>query len=165
MDEEMRGEKQVYGDILLITDGEDHESYPVHAARRAALFNVGIYAIGLGSETGTRIPVKGKSGRSEFLRYEGEFVESKLDSQTLDEMVMAAPRGRYLPVKTLNFDLVEFFTNTIARDSGRDVFDEQVIWTEIFQPFLITGLVLYLIYLLLPERPARGQLTTPEAAS
>ena len=28
--DEMRGEKASFADILLITDGEDHESYPVH---------------------------------------------------------------------------------------------------------------------------------------
>jgi hypothetical protein len=67
-------------------------------------------------------------------------------------------------VGTFNFDLVEFFEKTIDLESGREVFDEQVVWTEIFQPFLIAGLVLYLIYLMFPERPRQGELTTLEAS-
>ena len=163
MEEELRGEKPVYADILLITDGEDHESFPLHAAQRMAQLNVGLYAVGLGSEEGTAIPVKGPDGKTEFLKYEGQVVLSKLDSKTLKDMVNAAPRGQYLPVGTYNFDLVDFYDKTIARESGREVYDEHVVWTEIFQPFAFAGLVLYLIYLLLPERPGRGQLAALEA--
>src|SRR2546422_1300002 len=55
LEEERKGEKQTFADILLITDGEDMDSYPVHAARKAADLNVGIYAVGLGSEEGSPI--------------------------------------------------------------------------------------------------------------
>jgi Ca-activated chloride channel family protein len=165
LEEELRGEKQVHADILLITDGEDHDSYPEKAAEKAARLGVGIYAVGIGSEQGTRIQVPSKKGGSEFLRHEGQDVYSKLNSRTLENMVNAAPRGRYLPAGTNNFDLVDLYRNTIAGQEGQDVVDEQVAWTEIFQPFLITGLCLYLLYLFIPERPRRGQLMALEPAS
>ncbi|MFZ9098571.1 MAG: protein translocase subunit SecD, partial [Burkholderiaceae bacterium] len=39
-----------YRDLVLITDGEDHESFPVEAAREAGLRKIRIIAIGLGDE-------------------------------------------------------------------------------------------------------------------
>ena len=37
-----------YKDIILITDGEDHESFPLEAAQAAAAQQVSMYVIGLG---------------------------------------------------------------------------------------------------------------------
>ncbi|MHC4391762.1 MAG: VWA domain-containing protein, partial [Planctomycetota bacterium] len=53
-----------FADILLITDGEDQESYPVYAARSCRSLGVGLYVIGLGSEEGHSIPIE-RDGVSE----------------------------------------------------------------------------------------------------
>jgi Ca-activated chloride channel family protein len=162
LEDELR-RAQTHADILLITDGEDHGSYPDYAAQRAAELGVGIYAVGLGDEKGTPIPVGKEKGNEEFLRRaDGELVRSPLDSETLQKMVNYCPRGRYLPAGTNNFDLVSFYDKTIAVEGGREVVEEQVFWTEIFQPFLFAGLALYLAYLLFPERPAAGRLALKE---
>jgi Ca-activated chloride channel family protein len=168
MEEELRGRPETFADILIITDGEDHESYPEYAARQAARLGVGIYAVGLGSEKGTPIPTgenaTGENAKDKFIRSrDGEVVLSRLDSKTLQTMVNEAPRGQYLPVGTYNFDLVSFFDETLAKEGGRDVFEKQVFWTEIYQPFLFAGLLLYLLYLLVPERPRIGQLAMEKA--
>jgi Ca-activated chloride channel family protein len=166
LEEELRGKKETFADILLITDGEDMDSYPVEAAKQAARVDVGIYAVGLGSEQGSPIPVRGEGGAVEYLRDpDGEVVRSRLDSKTLHEMVNMAPRGQYLPVGTQNFDLVDFYENTLDRESGREVVEEQVFWTEVYQPFLFAGIALYMAHLLLPERPRRGRLAIEEEAS
>jgi Ca-activated chloride channel family protein len=166
MEDELRGKKETFADILLITDGEDMDSYPVEAAKQAARVDVGIYAVGLGSEQGSPIPVRGEGGAVEYLRKpDGEVVSSRLDSRTLHEMVNMAPRGQYLPVGTLNLDLVDFYEGTLDKESGREVVEEQVFWTEIFQPFLLAGLVFYLAHLLLPERPRRGRLALEEGST
>src|SRR6266581_3867967 len=52
-----------YKDIILITDGEDHDSFPLEAAKAAAAEQVSIYTIGVGDAvSGTRVPVPGTSG-------------------------------------------------------------------------------------------------------
>jgi Ca-activated chloride channel family protein len=43
--------------LLLITDGEDHDSFPIEAAKDAAERGIRIIAIGFGSESGSEIPV------------------------------------------------------------------------------------------------------------
>ncbi len=157
--DEMRGQKESFADILLITDGEDHDSYPVKAAQQATRLNVGIYTVGLGSEEGSTIPIQGAGGRIEFLKdRDGQLVKSGLDSKTLLEMTNMAPRGAYLPVGTQNFDLRDFYERTIAQDARRDVIEKRVFWTEIFQPFLLAGLLFYLLHIALLERPKVGQL-------
>ena len=158
MEDEMRGRKETYADILLITDGEDHNSYPIHASKRAAQFNVGLYSVGLGDEDGSPIPID-DGGKTEFLKNrEGEVVISRLDAKTLIEMTNNAPRGAFLPVGTQNFDLSEFYSESIAKDSRREIVEKQVFWTEIYQPFLFAGIFFYLLHLLLQERPRTGQL-------
>ena len=67
-----------YKDIILITDGEEHqgyESFPEQAAKDAAQEGIRIIAIGLGDETeGARIPITGPDGKTTFLTYKGKEV-------------------------------------------------------------------------------------------
>jgi Ca-activated chloride channel homolog len=74
-DEVFDKESREFKDIILITDGEDHDSFPVEAARKAAEDGVRIIAIGLGDDnTGSRIPITGPDGQTTFLKYQGQEV-------------------------------------------------------------------------------------------
>ena len=84
-------------------------------------------------------------------------MRTKLDEAGLKALVIQAPRGQYLPVGIDNPDLVDFYENTIARETGREIILERVTWTELFQPFLLAGLFFYLLYLAVPERPSRAR--------
>ncbi|HLU48277.1 MAG TPA: VWA domain-containing protein, partial [Planctomycetota bacterium] len=139
-------------DILLITDGEDHDSYPIHAAEQVRDAGVGLFILGIGSEEGTPIPVRGANGETRLLEHDGEIVRSRLDSSTLREMALKVPRGWYLPAGTQGFDLVEIHEDAIASEGGREIVEEHVSWTEIFQPFLLAGVALYFLFLLVSER-------------
>jgi Ca-activated chloride channel family protein len=166
IEEELEGKKESHADIILITDGEDLGSHPEYAARAAAANDVGIYAVGIGSEDGKEIAVQGEGGRVEILKgRDGEIVRSRLDSKTLQAMVNMCPRGQYLPAGTNDPDLVGFYENTIGREEGRSVTDEQVAWTEIFQPFLLAAIGLYVAHLAFSERPRHGRLSLGEGAA
>jgi Ca-activated chloride channel family protein len=147
-------ELESYQDILVITDGEDHESYPVHAARLARQLGVGVFAVGLGSPEGRLIPLQGLDGG--YVEYKGAPVKSALDESLLTEMVNAAGRGRYLPVGTQHFDLVDFYENTIKKGDGRVTEEEHLVWTEVYQPFLILGLILLFLSRAIPLGRARS---------
>ncbi len=155
IDEEALDDDEAWADILLITDGENHGYSPELAVQDAAKHGVGLYVVGIGSEDGTPIPVTRDDGTTEYVKYDGKLVQTRLDSDGLMEMVHAAPRGAYLPAGTDNFDLVGFFDRTLGQEEGREVFEEHVTWTELFQPFVLAGIFFYLIYLALPERPSR----------
>jgi len=156
---ERKAKAESYADVLIVTDGEDMDSFPLKAAQAAAAADVGIYAVGLGSPAGSPIPIRNANGAVELLKSrDGQVVQSKLDEKTLLDMVNASPRGGYLPVGTSDFDLADFFHKTIAQESGREIEDEEIAYTEIFQPFLLAGLAFYAAYLALSERPRQGQL-------
>lgn len=139
-------------DILLITDGEDHDSYPLHAAEQVRDAGVGLFIVGLGSEEGTPIPIRADDGTVAPLKYEGKVVLSRLDSETLREMLLKVPRGSYTPAGTQGFDLVSIHEGAISRGEKAEIIEEDVTWTEIFQPFLLAGLFFYFLSLVLPER-------------
>ena len=104
--------------IVLITDGEDHDSYPLDAAREAGAAGVHIVAVGLGSEEGTQIRmVDPATGARTVLSHDGQPVLSKLDGETLRQMALAT-EGAYVPagVSALDLDsIVEAHVEPIVR--------------------------------------------------
>lgn len=91
--------------VVLITDGEDHESYPLEAARTAKGEGVRIVAVGLGSEEGAPITLTDpKSGARTQLTHDGQPVISRLDGETLRKMTEETG-GAYVPAGTSALDL------------------------------------------------------------
>ncbi|MDE0108217.1 MAG: VWA domain-containing protein [Bryobacterales bacterium] len=150
-----------YRDIVLITDGEDHESFPVEAAAQAGEQGVRLIAIGLGDErVGQRIPVMrdqaGASAPKTFLQHQGQEVWSRLDAATLREMADATPGGVYLNVATGAVDLGEVYLRLIASAEGQEV-GSQVLERveEKFQIFLVVCVLLLFLDIALRERGTR----------
>lgn len=142
-----------FKDIILITDGEDHESFPLEAAQKAAQDGVRIFAIGLGNDQqGSRIPVTSDTGQKTFLKYQGQEVWSKLDSLTLGKMALASG-GKFWSVGTGAFDLAELYLSAIAT-SGKKELESTTILTydEKFQIFLALALGLLVLEAWVSER-------------
>ena len=137
-----------YKDIILITDGEEHEdagSFPVQAAEKAGAEGIRIIAIGLGDETeGARIPVTGKNGEKTFLKYKGKEVWTKLGANTLREIAYASNDGKFLCVRPgTTLDLGQIYEEIIASAQKREL--ESVMMTqydERFQIFIALAIVL-----------------------
>ncbi len=134
-----------FKDIILITDGEDHDSFPVQAAEKAAEEGIRIIAVGLGDEDeGSRIPITDKNGVKTFLKYQGKEVWSKLDGDMLRKVAAATNGGRYLPVRPgTNLDLGQIYQDLIASAEKREL--ESMTMTqydEKFQIFLALGILL-----------------------
>lgn len=150
-------QERQYKDLVLITDGEDQGSFPVEAAKQLGDMGVRILAVGLGDEgDGTPLMITDEQGRRSFLKYEGQVVHSRLDADTLREMVAATPGGRYLPVGTGNVDLGAVYRNLIATAEKREL-ESQTIerYEEKFQIFLGAALFLLVVESLLSERRKR----------
>jgi len=154
-----------FKDIILITDGEDHDSFPVEAAKEIGEKGVRLIAIGLGDENeGQRIPIANEKGEKTFLRYQDKEVWSRLDAETLRKMVDVTPDGRYLNVATGTFDLGSIYRNLVAGAEKKELEAQSVKrYEEKFQIFLGAGLLLLMAELLISERkngksePERGQ--------
>ncbi|MBN1125083.1 MAG: VWA domain-containing protein [Sedimentisphaerales bacterium] len=147
-------EERQYKDIILITDGEDHDSAPVDAAAKAGQIGIRIIAVGLGNETqGTRIPLYDERGNRSFLTYEGREVWTKLDGKTLRDIATATPGGRYIPVETGTFDLGQIYEDLVTSAQKRELESMTAMqYDERFQVFLFLGIVILLWEALVSER-------------
>jgi Ca-activated chloride channel family protein len=147
-----------YKDIILITDGEEHEgaeSFPVQAAEKAAAEGIRIIAIGLGDENeGSRIPITGPNGEKTFLKYKGEEVWSKLGGDLLRNIAYVTEGGKYLSVGPgTTLDLGQIYENLIASAAKRELESTTMLkYDEKFQVFVALGLILLICEALISER-------------
>jgi Ca-activated chloride channel homolog len=154
MDEVFDNQEKKFKDIILITDGEDHDSFPVQAAEEAGRRGIRIIAIGLGDENqGKRIPITDEAGNKTFLKYNGREVWSKLDADTLRKMVNVTPGGKYLNVATGAIDLGSIYTKLVANAEKKDLEAKTVKqYEEKFQVFLFAAFILLCLEIIIRER-------------
>ncbi len=81
--------------IILVTDGEDLENTGIKTAQNLAKQGVQIFAIGVGSPSGTTIPAITETGQASIQRDSaGQVVQSRLDEKTL-KAIASATGGSY----------------------------------------------------------------------
>lgn len=160
------GDAEAHKLILLITDGEDQDSYPVEAAANVwADHRIPVVVIVLGDEReGARIPVPSLRGE-QYLIYNGEVVWSKPDLALLrqvaeaggGELFQQAGRTNFIPVGTKNFDLGEIYRQVIlpaVRYEERS--EEQLVQRPAqYQWFALPALLLLILDSFLRDGPPR----------
>ncbi len=84
--------------ILLITDGEDHQSDPLKAAEAAAADGIRIFTVGLGTVTGEPLPQYHPDGSLQGYAKDrnGKVIYSRLDETAL-KAIAERTGGAYLP--------------------------------------------------------------------
>ena len=154
MDDGFDTQEKKYKDIILITDGEDHDSFPVEAAQEAGEKGIRIIAIGIGDEgQGRRIPITDEQGNRVFMTYNGQEVWSRLDANTLRKMANATPGGKYLNVATGAIDLGDVYLKLVASEEKRELEAKTMtLYEEKFQIFLAVALALISAEMVVGER-------------
>lgn len=149
-----RAKKQI---VVLITDGEDHESDPRAAARLARQHGVHVVTVGLGSTQGERIPVYRDDGSIAGYKRDrkGEIVYTRLDEETLRRLADETG-GTYIHYDGENsvaYALVDYINQlekTELEALMRQRYKEQFMW------FLGAGLLLVLLGFALGDRRRPG---------
>lgn len=102
--------------LILITDGEDHDSFALDAAKKAAAAGIKIITIGFGDEAGSAIYVRNPEDGSRTLvrDADGQPVVSRLNGELLREIALATD-GAYVPAGTGVLDLAAIYDAHIAR--------------------------------------------------
>ena len=145
-----------FRDIILITDGEDHESFPIEAAEKAAQRGIKIHTVGLGDPDGANIPIH-QSGSYNLLKHNNETVRTKLDEKSLKK-IAEITKGIFIPVRTDLVDLADLYQRHIATAEKREVESKKSrIWSELFQFFLGIAILLIVIEYLLGEQRKRAE--------
>src|SRR4029450_681425 len=141
-----------YKDIILITDGEDHDSFPLEAAKAAAAEQVSLYTIGVGDAVrGTRVPVPGTTGQRTYVQYQGHEVLSRMQPEVLLEMARLTG-GAYVPAGTRAIELDRIYTEKIAHKARRQTaMTKRERFIHRYQWFVLAGVLLLGIDMLLRE--------------
>ena len=108
--------------MLLITDGEDHDSFPLDAAQEAVEAGIRIVAIGFGSETGSEIALTDPDtgAKRTLVDDNGAAVQSRLDGELLRRIALRT-EGVYVPAGTSAIDLdaiVEAHVEPLVADAA-----------------------------------------------
>jgi Ca-activated chloride channel homolog len=144
--------------IVLITDGEDHDSFPAEAAKAAAERNVKVIAVGLGdADQGMRIPMRDATGNLSYLKHDGQEVWSKMDEALLKEIALTTG-GAYIPARTRAYDLGQVYADhLLGLTRGEVNAEKKKRYRERFQLFVVLGLSMLLLEMVVPRYPRRRE--------
>jgi len=152
--------------ILLITDGEDHDSFPLAAAKVAAARGIRILAIGFGSESGSEIKMTDPKTGAQTLLHDasGKVVKSRLDGDLLRKLALATD-GAYIPAGTGVLDLKSIYDKDIA-GLTRGALDggHRSVRNDAFQWAVLLGLVFLIAAVASTTHANRGGARRPRRA-
>lgn len=133
--------------MILITDGETHDSSALDAAKRAAEQGIKIFAIGIGTPEGAPVKVDG-----EFIKDEDDqMVVSRLNEELLQQ-ITAATDGGYIRATNAAFGLEEIVAEIEKLEKGELTTLRFEEYNEQFQWILAIAAVLLLLESLLLAR-------------
>jgi Ca-activated chloride channel family protein len=138
--------------IVLLTDGEDHNTDPAGAAADAARSGIKIFTIGFGNPAGEPIPVRDAQGAFTGYRKnkKGEVVMSKMDEALLSKIALETG-GLYLRAQDGYANTAPIIDAIQGLDKNKLTSRLNRQFEERYQYLLIFGLLLLLAELLIPE--------------
>jgi Ca-activated chloride channel family protein len=154
-----------YTDIILISDGDDHGSFPLEAAKMVRAQGVGLYIVGVGDVgEGALIPVGGRSEGApegnagdarEYIRYQDHEVRTRLRQSLLLELARVTD-GIYEPAGTGTIELSRLYRDHIA-DQPRRPIDSIAGERSVhrYQWFVVLAVLLLILEMGLRAYPAR----------
>ncbi len=138
--------------LILITDGEDHDSDPLKWAGEAKKEGIIIYTVGIGSYVGGPIPEDPANVSKGFKKdNEGQVVISKLDEITLEKIALET-NGKYYLATPREAELDKIFEAISGMDKKELASLQFTQFEDRFQFFLIAGLLLIVLEFFISER-------------
>ncbi len=128
--------------MILITDGENHDSGAIAAAERAKALGIKIYTIGIGTPEGAPITIDGEYIQSS----NGEIVVSKLGEEMLRQIAEITD-GAYVRATNQTLGLSEITSEINALESTELAVVQFEEYNEQFQYMLAIALFLLLVEL------------------
>ncbi|MFC1666412.1 VWA domain-containing protein [Candidatus Omnitrophota bacterium] len=106
----VKGQRK-YKILVLLTDGEDHDTNPLEAAKEAKRQGIIIYTIGIGTKRGEPIPIVDQKGNvSGYKKDENnEVIMSRLDETMLQKIALITDGGYYHATRG-EFELDKIYT-------------------------------------------------------
>ncbi len=142
--------------LLILTDGEDHAGQIQAASQQAAEKGIKIYTVGVGSPEGELIPLS-VDGRRSFLKdRQGQLVQSRLDTETLQQIALATG-GAYVYDTGPSLGLGEIYTRYLSQLQKRDLTSTlERRYADRFQLPLALGLLLLFLEVCIRDRRSQA---------
>jgi len=141
--------------LVLLTDGEDHGSDPIEAAKEAKQKGVAIFTIGIGTSKGEVIKERDAKGNVVgFHKFKGEMVLSHLDDMLLTE-IATITGGRYYRASSTDNEIDEIAD--IVNGFDKRQFSSKIFerLQERYQIFALLALLMLLIEFVTSENPGQ----------
>lgn len=112
--------------VVLLTDGEDHRSDPLGAAREAAAAGVRVFAVGIGTTEGEPIPLEGGGYKKDP---KGGTVISRLGEESLARVAQTTGGGYYRSSPGMD-EVAEIAAKIKAGDPSRGLAGTAARWRD-----------------------------------
>ncbi|MBT4635197.1 MAG: VWA domain-containing protein [Candidatus Marinimicrobia bacterium] len=144
-------ESEKYKVLILVTDGEDHEGKAIDISRKAAETGMSIYTVGVGSKTGSLIPISNKNSQEYKRDKTGKLITTMLNESILKEIADAG-RGHYFRFSN-NSDTADDIAYAIDHMEKRIVSTHEFSeYEDRYQIPTLISLILFFIGLVLPTK-------------
>lgn len=142
-----------YKALILLTDGEDHNSDPLGAADEAKKEGIKIYAVGIGKPEGEPIPIFDANGKISGYKKDknGQTIMSKLDEMLLQKIALQTG-GKYFRATGSDIELDRIYED-ISRMEKKELKSTTYIkYENRYQYFAFIAVLLLIIELIISER-------------
>ncbi len=138
--------------VFIFSDGEDHSEEAGSASIKAASEGIKIFTFGIGTESGSPIPIKINGVLESYKKDENnEVVITKRNSKILKEISENA-NGKYIDANNTK-EVIEFVSE-VLKNLEKKEFEAKnfVSYKDQFQPFIFAAFILLLMELFVFEK-------------
>jgi len=139
--------------LILLTDGEDHDTDPIEAAEEARKQGIKIYTIGIGSPLGEPIPITNRQGNKAGYKKDrrGEVVVTQLDEMTLQKVALSTG-GKYYHATPEEMELDKVYEE-IAKMEKKELEGKLMMqYEDRFQYPLFLAIILIIMEIFISEK-------------
>ena len=140
--------------LIIITDGENHESDPVASARKAHEQGITIHTIGIGKPEGVPIPITVNGQRAFLKDRSGHTVITKLDEPLLEKIAVAGG-GTYIRASSASLGLNKIYNKIKGMDQKEMEAKSYSDYNDIFQYAIGLALFFVLLEWVIMERKSK----------
>lgn len=140
--------------VIILSDGEEHNSNSVDVLKSFKDERLKVFTIGIGTEKGGLVPDYGSTDEQKTgykKDKSGEFVMSKLNSETLQKLASEG-KGSYYQSSLTGNEIASLTKKISSLKKDTYKTDEVRRFKQLYQFFLGPGILLFLAAYLLPER-------------